>query len=99
MARQRIVKEEGEADMSATEEKMKNRLAARIRKNGDSLKEKIGKPSYPKEPGGLYQVIFGTVHLGYEDGEAVVVNTGGQLELTSEEASRMVFEGTVKKVA
>jgi hypothetical protein len=73
-------------------------LRSRIRQNGPdpkglpSPKPVLGKP-------GLYRVTRGRVCMGHADGETVYANEGATIELTAEEAGRMLADQTVEAVA
>lgn len=93
--RKRIEKEEGEI-MAETSKAVG--LKSRVKKAGKKMNSSAI-PSFAKGEAGLYEVVHGRILLGYEDGEPVYVNEGGQVELSADEAGRMLAEKTVKKVA
>lgn len=74
-------------------------LASRIKKQGKRV-EGMPAISRPVGEAGLYEVIHGRINFGYDaHGDAVIAEKGAVVELTPEEAGRMLREGTVKKAS
>lgn len=72
---------------------------SRIRKQGKPLAGLPSISSGKRGEAGLYEVIHGRINFGYDaaSGEAEVALPGAVVELSAEEAARMLDEGIIKK--
>jgi hypothetical protein len=70
-------------------------LSSRVLERG-KLGHAIAPPKPPAQPEGLYEVVHGSVLLGYEGEAEVRVGTGGKVHLTGEEAATLVAAKVVR---
>lgn len=104
----RIVKQGEEApnpnqtpEMAEVAAKANAVVKSRIRKQGKALAGMPSSSAVKKGEAGLYEVIHGRINFGYDPttGESEIALPGAIVELTSEEAARMLDENTVKKAS
>ena len=70
-------------------------LASRVVEKGN-LGHAIAPAPAPAKPAGLYEVIYGSILLGYEGDGEVRVGAGGKVHLTAEEAGPLVASKSVR---
>ena len=69
-------------------------LASRIKKQGAPPRGVLV-PRKVAEPG-IYKITHGRICLGHVDGDSIYANVGSEVELSAQEAGRMLEEGTVE---
>lgn len=74
-------------------------FASRIIEKGKASHAMLEVPAHPAQPAGVYEVLHGSICLGYDGDKPAYAHKGGRVQLTAEEAASLVAAKAVRLAA